>query len=232
MHAVDVAVQTELSSQSDLPTVERLSGSPETLRQSSSAIAKPGVDLSVAVGKLSVQETGASDAPQQRAGSSDAVVQHRQDSSSQPQQQEDRAGMLQDDATSVKAQHSTRFATTPDKSAQHGSTAAAQEIRPSQGDTGKSLAQHSRPGSNAERGHDRGRGIAQHSRPDSNAERGHDRPQENVTAAREARVSELSKKAEWTQGLQLPEQLTVSLLAKHAGVDKAFMQVCTAPSIC
>ena len=45
------------------------------------------------------------------------------------------------------------------------------------------------------------------------------------------RVSqEARRKAEahWTQGLVLPEQLSVSTLAKHAGVDKAFMQVCTA----
>ena len=42
----------------------------------------------------------------------------------------------------------------------------------------------------------------------------------------------VSSKAEarWTQGLQLPEQLSISTLASHAGVDKAFMQVC--PQLC
>ena len=50
-------------------------------------------------------------------------------------------------------------------------------------------------------------------------------------AKHSTRVSqEVRRKAEshWTQGLVLPEQLSVSTLAKHAGVDKAFMQVCTA----
>lgn len=35
--------------------------------------------------------------------------------------------------------------------------------------------------------------------------------------------------AEWSRGLQLPQKLSIASLARHAGVDRAFMQVITFP---
>lgn len=35
--------------------------------------------------------------------------------------------------------------------------------------------------------------------------------------------------AEWSRGLQLPQKLSIATLARHAGVDRAFMQVITFP---
>ena len=36
----------------------------------------------------------------------------------------------------------------------------------------------------------------------------------------------LTGSEKWSKGLQLPQKLSIGTLAKHAGVDRAFMQVC------
>lgn len=208
VHAVDVAVQTDLPISSLLVQERRDSGSASKQSRPTSAESKPPLDAGAVPPPLSLHDTAASDVRQQRADSSDALVaQHSQDS--QKQQQQGCQTRLQDDANSNTAQHSMHTAASLDQRAKRDRKGSAQETRTSQ--------------------HVRRDVAAQHSTFEQSAAGQRDSLQEEIIATQGRRVGEeVRQKAEaqWTQGLQLPQQLSVSILAKHAGVDKAFMQVC------
>lgn len=221
MHAVDVAVQTDLPClhQPTEPQEVQLSAGVTQELTACSAIAEDRSFVQPKAVLGPCQDTATSGVEQlQTDGSDNDAAQH----SPGPRQQQgsNRSGMLADQAT-VSCNSSARE-----------SSGANEEVRDRRQDVSKSSrAQHSSVMAEQLKPAHRGSGGSTACRTEE------DKVREKVATKGDAEHGivqgtrirqEARKKAvgHWTQGLQLPEQLTVSILAKHAGVDKVFMQVC------